>query len=87
MGNIDTFFISNSREDSSKINEVIFQLYDPKYHDLKVIDIAVNISDYDKSNQRWVRENVEMDVYAFYKESRKNKCTLCLNKKPVMGAT
>lgn len=68
------FFFSNSKQDGAGVNEVVFQLYNPKYHDLKVIDIALNLSDYDLGNHRWAGQNVSLDVYAFYKESRKSKC-------------
>ena len=67
------FFFSNSKQDGAGVNEVVFQLYNPKYHDLKVIDVALNLTNYDLEKHRWAGENTQMDVYSYYKESRKNK--------------
>ena len=44
-----------------------------------MIEVVVNLTNYDTNNHQWVGENARIDVYSFYKEGFKNKS----NKQPI----
>ena len=52
---------------------IVFELFNPKYHDKKAAAVVVNVSNYDQINHQWMGNNTNMDVYTFYHEDAKSK--------------